>query len=186
MESGTAHTVYLIGMMGAGKTFWGRQLAERLQVPFIDLDEWIVQQTGLSVPEIFAQHGEGYFRDLEAYWLRHPQLRQPLVLACGGGAPCFHQNIDFMKMDGTVVWLHPPLAVLAERLWPGRHKRPLLASAADKAELMQRVEALQAKRAACYSAAHLCVTDEHIDLPALVAAIGQVAHQQQANQAYDE
>ncbi len=178
-------TVYLIGMMGAGKTFWGRQLAALLQVPFADLDEWIVQQTGLSVPEVFAQHGESYFRDLEAYWLRHPQLRQPMVLACGGGAPCFHHNIDFMKMDGTVVWLQPPPEVLAERLWPGRHKRPLLAAAADKAELMQVVAQLQQQRAACYGAAHLCVTDEHIDLPALATAIGQVAAEK-TNKHYDE
>lgn len=177
-------TVYLIGMMGAGKTFWGRQLAALLQLPFVDLDEWIVQQTGLSVPQIFAQHGESYFRDLEAYWLRHPQLRRPMVLACGGGAPCFHHNIDFMKMGGIVVWLQPPPQVLAERLWEGRHKRPLLAAAADKAELMQVVAQLQQERAACYGAAHLCVTDEHIDLPALAASIGQEAAKK--NKHHDE
>lgn len=124
--------IFLIGFMGSGKTHWGRQVAERLGLPFFDLDEVITQEEGKSIPEIFAAEGEEYFRSREKDILeRLVDENANMVLSCGGGTPCFFNNIEFMKKYGTVVWLNTHVEVLMQRLMKEREQRPLLKDITD-------------------------------------------------------
>lgn len=125
--------IFLIGFMGSGKTHWGKQLAERLQLSFFDLDEVIVQAEQMNIPEIFAEKGEEYFRNREKEMLEKLVDENPsMVVSCGGGTPCFFNNIEFMKKYGTVVWLNTAVNVLLQRLMKERNERPLLKDISDE------------------------------------------------------
>src|SRR6266850_347126 len=119
--------IFLIGFMGSGKTHWGKQLAQRLKLPFYDLDEEIQAGEKKTIPQIFSEKGEEYFRMLEKELLEDIiGDHQSLVISCGGGTPCFFNNIDMMKKHGTVVWLNTAINVLYDRLVKEKAKRPLL------------------------------------------------------------
>ena len=128
--------LYLIGLPGAGKTTLGQQLAAHYGRPFIDLDAAIVATAGQPIPAIFAAEGEAGFRAREAAALADlaeltGQANQalPLVVATGGGTPCFGDNLARMRASGFVLWLDAPLPELARRLSGTRQAaaRPLLA-----------------------------------------------------------
>ena len=124
--------IFLIGFMGSGKTHWGKQLAERLQLPFFDLDDTISNLEHRTIPEIFGESGEEYFRVKEKETLENLVEQNPsMVLSCGGGAPCFFNNIEFMKKSGTVVWLNTHVSVLLQRLLKEKAHRPLIRSLND-------------------------------------------------------
>lgn len=119
--------IILIGFMGSGKTHWGKQVAHRLQLPFFDLDEEVVKAENKSVADIFAESGEEYFREKEKEILETlVEENESLVLSCGGGTPCFFNNIDYMKKVGIVVWLNTQVDVLLQRLLKEKAKRPLI------------------------------------------------------------
>ncbi|MBG8556192.1 shikimate kinase [Hymenobacter guriensis] len=148
--------LFLIGMPGAGKTTLGRALALRGGLPFLDLDEEIVRQEQRSVAEIFSAEGEAYFRAVEARLVRqlieqHPQL----VLATGGGAPCFHDTMDALLASGVTVWLDVPVPELVARLHRAAAARPLLAALPDEQALKQRLTETIAARRGFYSRAAL-------------------------------
>jgi shikimate kinase len=125
--------IFLIGFMGSGKTHWGRQLAGRLKLPFFDLDEVIVGAEQKTVTDIFASLGEEYFRNKEKETLeRLVDVNESMVLSCGGGTPCFFNNIEFMKKYGTVVWLNTNVEVIMSRLLKERLVRPLLKDIKDE------------------------------------------------------
>ncbi len=118
--------IYLIGFMGAGKSEVGRNLASRLDLPFVDLDEQIVLQAGKSIPSIFEQEGEASFRRREAAALA--SLTGPAVVATGGGTPVDPGNRARMRETGKLVWLNVDFDLILERLPPAaRAERPLLA-----------------------------------------------------------
>lgn len=118
-------------MPGSGKTTLGRRLAAHFALPFLDLDAAIEARAGRRIPAIFAAEGEAYFRQLEAATLREvmaPQPGGPLVLATGGGTPCFHENMGVLQAAGLTLWLDVPVRVLASRLQASDlTSRPLLA-----------------------------------------------------------
>ena len=122
--------ILLLGMPGSGKSTLGRRLAAHFAYPFLDLDAAIVARAGRSIPAIFQTEGEVYFRQLEADALREAVARPgPLVLATGGGTPCFHDNLAVLQATGFSLWLDVPIPVLAARLHrAGLAKRPLLAA----------------------------------------------------------
>ena len=124
--------LYLIGMPGSGKTTLGGTLAAHYALPFLDLDAEIVARAGQVIPAIFLQYGEAHFRRLETEALREIVARPgPLVLATGGGAPCFHDNLDTLNATGFTLWLDVPVPILAARLATAAEtaSRPLLAAA---------------------------------------------------------
>lgn len=97
--------IVLIGMMGCGKSTIGKLLAERLGRELVDTDALIEAREGRSIPDIFAQEGEGYFRDQELGVSEELARRRDLIIACGGGLPLKPDCIGSLKYSGTVVWL---------------------------------------------------------------------------------
>lgn len=140
--------------MGAGKTWMGKQVGLVSGFPFLDLDAYIEQQEGQSISVLFEQKGEDYFRSIEQKCLQElTTINSNLVLSCGGGTPCFFDNIDFMKKNGTVIWLDPPVAVLVERLKLELHTRPLL-NTVSPSDLEGYVQMKLSMRSPFYEQAH--------------------------------
>ena len=158
--------LYLIGLPGSGKSTLGRQLAAHYGREFVDLDEVIVAEAGLSIPAIFASEGEAGFRRREAAALAAVATRlAPLVVATGGGTPCFHDNLTLLRGSGFVLWLAVPVPELARRLAATGQAaaRPLLAATATGAAtespemaLAAHLERTLAARKQFYAQAHLC------------------------------
>ncbi|MFA4085630.1 shikimate kinase [Paramuribaculum intestinale] len=119
--------IFLIGYMGCGKSTLGRNVARMTGLQFIDLDNFIEARFHASVKEIFASRGEEGFRDIERRMLIETSDFQDVIVACGGGTPCFFDNMEIMNSKGVTVYLDASLEKLHTRLMRGRHKRPLIA-----------------------------------------------------------
>ncbi|MGI4740939.1 MAG: shikimate kinase [Janthinobacterium lividum] len=155
------NNLYLIGLPGSGKTTIGRRLAAHFGWEFRDLDADIIGQAGQTVAEIFAAEGEAGFRRREAAALRAVAARPgpPLVLATGGGTPCFHDNLEILQQTGFTLWLEVPVPELVRRLARSHTTRPLLAATApdetpEKA-LFDRLNRTLAARERFYAQARL-------------------------------
>lgn len=119
--------IFIIGLPGVGKTTIGRQLAAKLQLPFIDLDNHIEETQDQTIAQIFNQGGEDTFRNIEAHALRsYTKLNPKFVMACGGGAPCFNNNMEFMNQQGVTIYYTRPIDVIISQLASGMQDRPLL------------------------------------------------------------
>ncbi len=123
-------SVVLVGMMGAGKSSVGRRLAGRLGIDFVDADTEIERAAGMTIPEIFAKHGEGYFRSGEARVIARLLDGGPQVLATGGGAIMDQTTRDLIHIKGISVWLKADLDVLLKRT-KRRNDRPLVEKIRD-------------------------------------------------------
>ena len=119
------HPVVLVGLMGAGKTSVGRRLAEKLDIPFVDADHEIEAAAGKTIAEIFADHGETYFREGERRVIARMLDEPPHVLATGGGAFCQPATRDLLKAKAITIWLQADVDVLVKRV-ARRDNRPLL------------------------------------------------------------
>lgn len=160
--------IFLIGFMGSGKTHWGKLLSAKLHLPFRDLDTVIVEKEGKSVSDIFATSGEEYFRYQEKEVLEElVQDEESFILSCGGGTPCFFNNIEFMKKNGKVIWLNTSIEVLKERLLKERVTRPLIREI-DDAELKRYIIRKLSERRMYYEQAHVMVNEESISLEQLI------------------
>jgi shikimate kinase len=137
---------FLVGFMGTGKTTLGRQVAKRMGLSFVDLDEQIERSSGMGVSEIFAREGEDGFRRRESQaLLALLEKPEPIVVATGGGAFTVEANRLLMKSAGVVVWLDVPIGEILARIGGG--ERPLW-------KTPQEVRALHERRQACYQQAH--------------------------------
>lgn len=117
--------IFLIGLMGAGKTTLGKQLSEHFQQPFYDSDQAICDKTGVSIPTIFELEGEVGFRERESEMINELSQLANIILATGGGAVLREDNRRCLRERGVVVYLHVPPDILVERTRHDRN-RPLL------------------------------------------------------------
>jgi len=118
--------IILIGYMGAGKTTVGRALAKELGLMFYDLDWYIESRRHKTVAQIFDEQGEEAFRKMEYNMLHEVAEFEDVVISCGGGTPCFFDNIDYMNQQAQVVYLKATPDVLIQHLHMARTERPLL------------------------------------------------------------
>lgn len=151
--------IYLIGFMGCGKTTFGRKLARRLDYDFIDLDLLVESMEKLNIAELFTQKGEAYFRQIEADVLRSTILMKKTVISCGGGTPCYHDNMEWILERGLSVYLKMSPVRLYERLKRKKEKRPLIAHM-SKAGLKDYITQKLAEREAFYMRARLTIDME--------------------------
>lgn len=159
--------IYLIGMPGSGKSYFGNRLKEFLDYPFIDLDDELEKTENRSISEIFAAEGEAYFRHAEAGLLRSVSERHPhMILSTGGGTPCFHEGISYMNQNGISVFLQTKKEVLIKRLM-GKEHRPLMQDDVEK-----KVTELLDRRMKYYQQAHVCI--DHRDPNLLIELINKL------------
>ncbi len=145
-------SIVLVGMMGVGKSSVGRRLAARLAIPFTDADSEIEKAAGMSIAEIFARHGEPYFRSGEARVIARLLEGGPQVLATGGGAFMNADTRALIKVKGISVWLTAEFEVLLRRTSKRRSDRPLLT---------HRRSGGNAAQAARRARADLCIGRSH-------------------------
>ena len=160
--------IFLIGFMGSGKTHWGQRLAKKLELPFYDLDSLIVAKENRSVADIFADQGEEYFRFREKETLEAvTEQQESFILSCGGGTPCFFNNIEFMKKSGKVIWLNTAVDVLRQRLQRERLSRPLIAEITEN-DLQRYIIRKLSERRMYYQQADVTVSEENTNLDELI------------------
>ncbi len=137
---------YLLGFMGAGKSYIAQQLGHYTNRRVVDLDALIEAEAGKSIRRIFEEEGEAYFRTLETKLLYTTLRNAPQIVALGGGTPIYHNNMDWIKANGDSIFLDPPEAVLLERLAREQAKRPLIAELAPEKWQYQILKRLEARR----------------------------------------
>jgi shikimate kinase len=120
--------IFLTGFMGAGKSFLGKLWAEDNNLPFYDLDALIEEEERTTIDKIFAEKGEAYFREKEAAVLRNTERFKNAIIACGGGAPCFFDNMHWMNKNGVTVFLNESIENIFHHLINDKKQRPLLLS----------------------------------------------------------
>lgn len=149
----------LIGFMGSGKTTLGRALAKELGLTFIDLDNYIELRRCKSINSIFEESGEDGFRTIERNLLHEVCEFEDVVISAGGGTPCFFDNIDYMNLQGTTVYLQVHNERLLERLRIAKSRRPLLKDKNDE-EIKVFIEEQLARREQFYlKADHIFTAD---------------------------
>jgi shikimate kinase len=153
--------IFLIGFMGSGKSTLGKRLAKKIGYDFIDMDHYIEEQEGLKVPAIFEQKGEKYFREQEKLFLANLEPDANIVVATGGGAPCFGNNIELMNEKGITVYLKMSPASLASRLEKARVIRPLVAGL-ESDHLRNYIENKLREREPFYNQAKCVIRGENV------------------------
>lgn len=121
--------IILLGYMGSGKSTVAKELASVLDLPFIDLDDYIIDKEKKSIKEIFETKGEIYFRLQESKYLKELlDHSEDAVLALGGGTPCYGNNMELIKKESLSVYLKGGIATICQRLKSEKQQRPLIAS----------------------------------------------------------
>ena len=122
---------FLIGFMGSGKNYWGKLWAEKTDLNFYDLDKIVEEEQQNTIAKIFAEKGEDHFRELETIALRKFENENNVIIACGGGTPCFNDNITWMNENGTCIYLQSSPDNILKRLVSEKEKRPLIKNLKD-------------------------------------------------------
>ena len=161
--------IFLIGFMGCGKSTIGRALASALNFTFIDLDTFLEKRYFRSIPQIFAEEGEAGFRLKERKILEEVSAFDDVIVATGGGVPCFFDNMDLMNKTGFCVFLDVDTDSLVNRLIHAKTERPLIKEKSPE-ELHVFIEGLLAKRRPFYEKAEYILKGSEIS-PELVVEL---------------
>jgi shikimate kinase len=149
--------LFLIGMMGSGKSYWAKEIAAVTQRQWMDLDTIIEATAGKTISDIFATEGEAAFRLLEQKALQQTANHNNLIVATGGGTPCFFDNIDWMNAYGITVFINEPIEVLVHRLQKEKAHRPLVSDTSDEKLYASLTERLASREQFYKKAQHIVV-----------------------------
>lgn len=166
--------LFLVGMMGTGKSHWARYLSKKVKSGCYDLDYLVETSEEKTITEIFAEDGEDYFRKAEAKILRWFGEKKTYVLATGGGTPCFHDNMTWMNKQGITIWIDEPVAVLVERSRLEIAHRPAIQGLTDE-EIRQLFEKRLQERTQYYNQAQYHLQAPDITEAALLKIVKQHA-----------
>jgi len=158
---------FVIGFKNSGKTTLCRKLARMLNFEFIDLDEYIEEKEGLSIPEIYTASGEENFRTLEWKSLKELVKKDNIVVSTGGGVPCHCNNMNLMEKSGEVIYLKVTDETLVSRLKRAVHNRPIVKGKTEE-ELRLYIADLRSRCEHHYKRAKYIVDGENINLPSLL------------------
>jgi shikimate kinase len=164
------HIVYIIGFMGSGKSTAGKKLASLLGWKFIDLDKSIEEYIGKSIPAIFSEEGEPFFRETEAKLLKNIESLSDTIISTGGGTPCYGDNMDFMLNTGLTVYLKLTPGQLKSRLAGSDGDRPLISNLKPE-ELLDFITKKLAEREKWYDRSELILKGIDLDISVLHAKI---------------
>jgi len=156
-----AERIFLIGMMGSGKSHWLKQMAKWNKSVGYDLDALIEMNEEKTIAEIFNEDGEVYFRKVESKILRWFKEKKKYVVATGGGTACTQENMDWMKKEGVVIWLDESVDVLVKRLSTEKALRPLISHLSEQ-DLANFLEQKLVERSPFYKQAHYRLTSYQI------------------------
>lgn len=166
--------IFLIGFMGAGKTTLGRVLAREMGLTFYDLDDYIVERFRKTIPAIFEESGEAGFRELERRMLHEVAEFENVVISCGGGTPCFFDNMNYLNLQGDTFYLKAASEVLRAHLMMGKTQRPLIMGKTSD-ELIDYIKQALQQRSPFYEKAkhtlHLDVINTNEDILGYVREI---------------
>lgn len=165
-----AMLIYLIGMPGSGKTTLGRELANSLNLSLIDMDLVIEEKEKCSIPDLFSKNGENYFRDIERLVLHEVSQKDKAIISCGGGAPCFFDNIEYMNRHGKTIFIDVSPEELFNRMNSSDNaaKRPLLNGKTENA-LLQELKDKLAYRKQFYNQAQTILTGDNLQVQDLLS-----------------
>lgn len=155
--------IYLIGYMGCGKSTLGRKLSKHLDLQFVDMDHYIEERNYKTIPQIFEEEGEAEFRLKEKKALEELSEFSDIVIATGGGAPCFYDNIELMNQTGKTIYMNISPDILADRLLKSKTERPLI-KGKSREELVAFIDETLKKRNEFYKQAKYQITLPDIDL----------------------
>jgi shikimate kinase len=164
--------IFLIGYMGSGKTTAGKKLAAELGYAFTDLDHFIEAQYQQSIPEIFASKGEAEFRAMEHNALKKLLEKTDAVISCGGGTPCYFNNMELMNNHGLTIYLKMSVNALVNRLLNAKEKRPLIIGKSES-ELRAFITEQLEKREDFYTLAQFTVKGKDLKVEELAAFVRQ-------------
>jgi shikimate kinase len=156
--------------MGCGKSTLGRRLSQHTGLQFVDMDHYIEERNCKTIPRIFAEEGEAEFRNKERKALEELSQFNDIIIATGGGAPCFFDNIDVMNRSGKTIFMNIDPEILADRLLKSKTERPLI-KGKSREELVAFIDETLKKRNEFYQQAHIQITQPDIDLNQLMSMI---------------
>lgn len=173
--------IFLIGFMGSGKSHWGRIWAKRHQFSFTDLDEEIELAFGMKVEDIFEKHSEDKFRELERFHLKKNENGKNLLVSCGGGTPCFFDNMEWMLQNGIVVYLQATDRYILDHVIEETKKRPLLKEV-NESELLFFIRKKLTEREPVYRSANYILDTTSINEESLDTIVNSFAKEKTNNQ----
>ena len=159
--------IYLIGYMGSGKTSALKHLANKMSWQGIDLDKLFEEKYKISVQDFFHKYDEAAFRKLESHLLKDTANLENVIIATGGGTPCFFDNMEWMNENGTTVFLKVAPMTAVHRLMQSKKKRPLIEGKTEQ-EVIEFVNKHYGDRMKFYEQAHITVKGESLDVEDLV------------------
>ena len=167
--------IFLVGYMGCGKSSLGRELSDRLGISFIDLDRFIETRYQKTIIEIFKEFGEKGFREKERICLQEVSSFENVVIAVGGGAPCFYDNMEKMKENGSCFFLDVGEKELVSRLKKSKQERPLLDGKSSD-EIMSFVMGMMKKRRPYYENAQYLIKGNDIKIEDLLLRVKKIVN----------
>ena len=163
--------IFLVGFMGAGKTTLAKKMASKLGYQWIDTDQEIEKKEGVKVSEIFEVMGEAYFRALEKQLIDGLIPSEKMIVATGGGLPCFNNLMETLNQLGTTIYLERTPKELFQRVKQATNSRPLIAHKSDE-ELLEYIESTMEKRREIYLQSNI-IADRFSQTPEKIIALIQ-------------